>query len=141
MTAATARPADPSRLTVLYDERCAFCCRCRDWLIGQPTHLPIGFVAAGSPVATARYGDLPWLGADLVVVSDRGEAWIGPAAFLMCLWATVAYRPWSYRLSSRALAPLAERFFHLVSTHRLRLSRSLERRAGGGRYGHHGHVA
>jgi len=132
---------DPARLTVLYDERCALCRRCRDWLISQPTHLPIGFIAAGSPAASSRYGDLPWLGADLVVVSDRGEAWIGPAAFLMCLWATVAYRPWSYRLSGRALAPLAERFFHLVSAHRLRIGGTLERRACGGRCGHQRRVA
>lgn len=133
MTSTAVAPTGPTRLTVLYDERCLLCCRCRDWLISQPTHLPIGFIAAGSPVARDRYGDLPWSGADLVVVSDRGEAWIGPAAFLTCLWATVAYRPWSYRLSGRALVPLAERFFHLVSTHRLRIGGALERRTCGSR--------
>jgi predicted DCC family thiol-disulfide oxidoreductase YuxK len=25
-----------TKLTVLYDERCAFCRRCRDWLADQP---------------------------------------------------------------------------------------------------------
>ncbi len=112
-------------ITVIYDEQCVLCRRCRHWLELQRTHLPIEFLAAGSPAARNVYGDLPWLGEDLVVVSDSGDAWVGPAAFLMCLWATVEYRPWSYRLSGKTLSPLAERFFHLVSKQRGFIGRNI----------------
>jgi predicted DCC family thiol-disulfide oxidoreductase YuxK len=111
----------PQRLVVVYDENCALCRRCRQWLEIQPTHLSIEFLAAGSDTARNRYGQVPWLGADLVVVDDAGGVWAGPAAFIVCLWATVRYRVWSYRLSGRAFAPLAESFFHLVSSNRGRI--------------------
>jgi predicted DCC family thiol-disulfide oxidoreductase YuxK len=110
-------------LTVIYDEQCALCRRCRHWLEHERVYLPVHFLAAGSAVARERYRDLPWLGADLVVVTDTGDAWIGPAAFLVCLWATQDYRAWSYRMSGPTLAPLAERFFHLVSKQRGRIGR------------------
>ena len=112
-------------LTVVYDEQCALCRRCRHWLEMQRTLVPMNFLAAGSPEAQRLYSDLPWLGADLVVVSGGGDAWVGPSAFLMCLWATDEYRLWSYRLSGRALAPMAERFFHVVSKQRGRIGRRL----------------
>ncbi len=118
-------PASPAGLTVVYDETCAFCRRCRAWLETEPTYVPMRFLAAGSPEASERWPDLPWLGFDLVVVSDRGEAWIGPAAFLTCLWATRRYRGWSSTLSSPSLAPMAERFFTLVSHQRRRINRLL----------------
>ena len=114
--------ATPTRLTVCYDEQCALCRRCRLWLEGEQVLVPLDFVAAGSDEARQRYGSVPWLGADLVVVDDEhGDVWAGSAAFLMCLWATAEHRAWSYRLSGRALAPLAERFFHMVSANRRRI--------------------
>ena len=112
-------------LTVLYDEQCTLCRRCRHWLEMQQCLVPLNFMAAGSEEATLRYHDVPWLGADLVVVSNHGDAWIGPAAFLMCLWATEPYRHWSYKLSGRSLAPLAESFFHTVSKRRGWIGRRL----------------
>ena len=108
------------RLTVLYDEQCELCRRCRHWLEHQTTYVPIDFLAAGAAAARELYGDVPWLGAELVVVSDGGDVWVGSAAFLTCLWATVRYRQWAYRLSG-AFAPLAERFFHMVSSNRKRI--------------------
>ena len=112
----------PAWLLVLYDEGCAVCRRCRLWLEHQETHVPIRFLAAQSSSARHLAPWLPWLGAELVVLDDAGDAWIGPAAFLVCLWATVRYRQWSSRLSGPALAPMAERFFHLISTNRRRLA-------------------
>jgi len=109
-------------LTVLYDERCAICRRCRDWLLTQPCLVEVELLPAGSAEARARYGRLPWLGSELVAIDEQGRAWIGPAAFLTCLWATVRYRSWAYRLSSPTLAPLAERFFWMVSKRRDRWS-------------------
>jgi predicted DCC family thiol-disulfide oxidoreductase YuxK len=114
-------PNAPLKLIVLYDEECALCRRCRQWLEGQATHVPLEFLAAHSPAARERYGELPWLGADLIVVDEQGDVWAGPAAFLLCLWATVDYRAWSYRLSGKAFAPLAEHFFHFVSANRRRI--------------------
>jgi predicted DCC family thiol-disulfide oxidoreductase YuxK len=116
----------PTRLLVLYDANCAFCVRCRHWLETQPTYVDVRFLAAASPEAQDDLVVLrPWLGAELVVVSERGEAWLGAAGFLICLWATTEYREWSYRLSGPALAPLAERFFHLVSSRRSTINRFL----------------
>lgn len=115
--------ATPRSLTVLYDERCALCRRCRDWLLTQPCLLPVSLVPAGSVVGDARHTSVePWLGKELVVVDDAGRSWVGPAAFLTCLWATARYRSVSYVLSRPGLAPLAERFFLFVSKRRDRFS-------------------
>ena len=129
----------PARLLVLYDEECPLCTRCRNWLETQPTYVELRFAGAGSPESRKRFGDrLPWLGAELVVVSDRGEAWVGPAAFLICLWSTRNYREWSYRLSGPLLAPLAEQFFAAVSHRRRAIGRALgPPRCNSGRCRHH----
>lgn len=111
----------PMSITVLYDSQCVLCRRCRHWLEGQATWVPVAFVAASSEEAQRRRPDLPWLGNELVVVGDRGEVWAGAAAFLTCLWATVDYRSWSYRLSGPSFAPMAERFLHAVSSNRSRI--------------------
>jgi len=113
-----AAPRSPRALTVLFDPGCALCQRSRAWMLRQESYVPLHFVACSGEQARARYGDLPWLGDELIVVSDVGEVWVGPAAFLTCLWALVAWREWSYRLSAPAFAPLAERFFRLLSSHR-----------------------
>src|SRR3712207_4295280 len=65
-----------------------------------------------------RSGHLRELGNELVVVADSGQVWIGPPAFLLCLWALRDWRSWSYRLSTPALAPHAERFFLELSRRR-----------------------
>jgi len=110
------------KLTILYDERCAVCRRARDWLLTQPCLVEVELLPAGSFEAKERYGELDWLGTELIAVDDTGNVWIGPAAFLAALWATAKYRSWSYRLSGPTLAPLAERFFHWVSRRRDRWS-------------------
>jgi predicted DCC family thiol-disulfide oxidoreductase YuxK len=106
------------RLTILYDSRCELCLRCARWLAAQPAYVKLELMPAASAEAAARYGAVPWLGEELVVVSDRGEVWAGPAAFLMALWALVDYREWSYRLSGETLSQLAERFFVSLSSRR-----------------------
>ncbi len=114
---ATALPP-PVELTVLYDERCELCIRARDWLRSQQLHVPMELLAAGSPEARRRYGDVPWRGQELIVAAPDGRVWVGASAFLMCLWATRRYRHWAYRLSSPTLAPLARRFFTGLSARR-----------------------
>src|SRR6185369_8700864 len=105
-------------LTVLFDPSCSLCQRSRAWMLRQESYVPLRFVACSGDEARARYGDIPWLGDELVVVADTGDVWAGPAAFLTCLWALVEWRPWSYRLSGPAFAPLAERFFRALSRRR-----------------------
>jgi predicted DCC family thiol-disulfide oxidoreductase YuxK len=105
------------RLTVLYDAACPLCVRCRTWMGEQDAFVELEFLPSASATARARYGEVPWLGAELVVVSDRGEVWVGPAAFILCLWALEDYREWSYRLSGESFSRMAERFF-LALSHR-----------------------
>jgi predicted DCC family thiol-disulfide oxidoreductase YuxK len=105
-------------LTVLWDATCPMCVRCRVWLGEQRAMVPLRFVPCGSDEARASYASIPWLGAELVVVSDDGDVWAGPAAFLVCLWTLEDWREWSYTLSGAALAPLVERFFQALSSHR-----------------------
>jgi len=120
-------PAASSRLTILFDERCAFCLRCRDWLAGQPCLLEVELVPAGSEEAQRRYGEVPWLGEELVVVDDHGKTWIGPSAFLVALWVTARYRSWAYMLARRGLSRYAEWFFMHVSARRDRWGAWLSR--------------
>jgi predicted DCC family thiol-disulfide oxidoreductase YuxK len=99
------------RLTILYDASCPLCVRCRDWLATQAAFVELELLASGSLEAIRRFGEVPWLGEELVVVSDEGEVWAGAAAFLVALWALEDYREWSYRLSGESLSKVAERFF------------------------------
>lgn len=115
-----------NRLTVLYDERCALCVRCREWMLAQDAIVPIEFLGAGSLRATRLYGAVPWLGDELVVVSDQGEVWAGPAAFLVCLWALADYREWSYRLAGDSFSKVAVKFFATLSKKRKWLASWLE---------------
>jgi predicted DCC family thiol-disulfide oxidoreductase YuxK len=121
-------PRAPRALTVLFDPGCALCQRCRSWMLGQARYVELEFVASTSEEARLRYGDLPWLGHELIVVGDGGEIWVGPAAFLTCLWALVEYREWSYRLASPGLSGLAERFFAGLSKNRAWFAALLEHR-------------
>ena len=116
---------DATTLTVLYDERCAFCVRCRDWLATQPVLVDVQLLPAGSPEALARVGGAAWVGTELVVLDEEGHAWTGPDAFLMCMWATARFREWAYRFSGPRLGRFAERFFLHVSKQRGRYSQWL----------------
>lgn len=122
----------PKSLTVLFDPGCSLCQSCKTWMLGQPTLVELRFVACTGEDAKARYGDIPWLGDELVVVGDDREVWVGPAAFILCLWALADWREWSYRLSGTAFAPLAERFFLMVSAKRKNLAAFLGHSCEGG---------
>jgi predicted DCC family thiol-disulfide oxidoreductase YuxK len=112
----------PTELTVLYDSTCALCVRCKDWLATQDAFVPMRFMACGSEEARATYGAVPWLGEELVVVSNHGDVWAGPAAFITSLWALRKWREWSYRISGPELVPLARRFFNVISSNRRTLA-------------------
>jgi predicted DCC family thiol-disulfide oxidoreductase YuxK len=95
----SARSGGPA-LLVLYDERCRFCLRCRDWLAGQPTYVPLDLLPAGSPRARHLAPHLP-LGEEIVVLGSDGSAWVGDDALLVCLWATRRHRALALRLAAR----------------------------------------
>jgi predicted DCC family thiol-disulfide oxidoreductase YuxK len=115
---------DVRSITILYDESCALCRRARDWLLTQPCLVPVELLPSGAPSVRERFAALePWLGQELVVVDDRGRAWIGPGAFIACLWATAHYRPWAYHLSRPSLSRFSERFFLFVTKRRDRFAR------------------
>src|SRR5262249_25469517 len=62
---------------------------------------------------------------ELFVVSDDGAVFDGGSAWIVCLWALVDYRDWSYRLATPALLPLARPAFELFSKRRKSISRRL----------------
>ena len=105
-------------LLVFYDAHCPFCVRCRDWLAREPAYVPLRLIDADSAEAVGRCGPLPGLGDHLVVADDRGRFWMGPAAFLMCLWALRRTRGLAGALTHPWLAPLARIAFDLLSSPR-----------------------
>ena len=86
----------------------------------------VGSLTASGRGAHAPRPGFPWLGAELVVVDEWGRVWVGPAAFLLCLWATLRYREWGARLSAPTTSGMAEQFFHAISSHRRGLARIAE---------------
>jgi predicted DCC family thiol-disulfide oxidoreductase YuxK len=113
---------ETTALTVLYDERCAFCVRCRDWLARQPVLVPTELLAAGSAEARARYPGIRVPGKELVVLDQQGLMWTGTGAFIVCLWATASHRALAIRFSRPGWAPLADAFYRQVSRRRDGLS-------------------
>jgi predicted DCC family thiol-disulfide oxidoreductase YuxK len=122
----------PRSLTVLYDPTCSLCRRCRTWMERQRSFLRVTWLACTGEEARKAYGEIPWLQDELVVVGDGGEVWAGPAAFLVCLWALVDWREWSFRLAGPAFAPLAERFFFYLSSRRRSIGRLFDHQCADG---------
>ena len=114
-------------LHVLYDERCAFCLRCREWLEKQPAFLELEFIPRSAPEVAERFPGIEKIDAadELVVISDTGALYQGANALVMCLYALREYREWSQTLASPTLLPLSRRAFDLISTNRLSISRLL----------------
>ncbi len=109
-----------TRLTVLHDPDCALCRRLTGWLREQYQLVPLEFVAVASAEARARYPALDHNAAlgEVTVVADTGEVWLGPEAFVACLWALAEHRPLAQRLSTPAGLPLARAAAFAASTYR-----------------------
>lgn len=116
----------PRRLTVLYDAGCPFCVRCRDWLAAQPLNVEMELVPAGSPAARKRFGSFGADGEELCVVDESGRVWVGPDAFVLCLWATRRHRSTAHALSRAGLRRLGRACFSWLSDHRTTLGKLLE---------------
>jgi predicted DCC family thiol-disulfide oxidoreductase YuxK len=117
-------------LTIFYDPHCGLCARFRAWLEQQPARVRVEFLAYDSAEALRRFPELPAVGADreVVVLADDGRWWQGPAAWITCLWATLDYQDWAFRLASPALLPFVRKTVHLLSENRLTMSRLLRLR-------------
>ncbi len=108
----------PTSIIVVFDDRCAFCQRCCQWLAGQAQLVPIEFAAASNPLVAEWLGDDVPVGDELVVVGDNGHLWVGPDAFVTCLWALRDHRRLARSLQLRGLRSMAKHMFHGVSSGR-----------------------
>ena len=113
-------------LTLLYDPDCGLCRRTHEWLLDQTKLVEMLFVPIKSDEARKRFPHLDHeiTTKDLTVISDHGEVYFGPKAWLMVLWALVRYREWSYRLASPELLPTTRRVVSMISQNRYQISRA-----------------
>ncbi len=111
-------------LTVLYDTNCGLCRNVRDWLAQEPQFVELRFLAANSDAARQRFPKLDHQASlrDVTVIGESGEVFVGPGAWLICLWALRDYREWSLRLSSPQMRPHVRSLVEWVAQNRLRLS-------------------
>jgi predicted DCC family thiol-disulfide oxidoreductase YuxK len=116
------RIPSPRRLTVITDEDCELCRRCRGWLSQQTLLVAIEFLPVGSEEALRRYGSMGNRRDLLIVADDQGRIWTGPDAFVMCLWATAGYRSWARWAARPGWRSLARVLFGTVSSNRHRIA-------------------
>ena len=117
-------------LTIFYDPRCGLCAKFRAWLEAQPKRVRVEFLDYDSVAANERFPGLAELGADreVVVLADDGRWWQGSAAWLTCLWTTIQYYDWSFRLAAPVFQPFVRKAVYLLSENRLSLSRLIKLR-------------
>ena len=115
------------KLYVLYDSRCGVCSRLRVWMREQAAHVAVEFVAAGSRRARTLFPELEHdeEPSELVAVTDDGDVYVNESAWIVCLYALIEFRPWSFRLARGPLRPLARGAWELLSANRQQLSRML----------------
>lgn len=111
--------------TIYYDERCPFCHACMEWMRARPSIVPLRFLDAHSSEAKQFAQRCPWLGEELVVENERGEFWVGPAAFVVALWSLRSLRDLLDALSVPVLLPITLFMFAWVSERRSGLGRLL----------------
>jgi predicted DCC family thiol-disulfide oxidoreductase YuxK len=114
-------------LTIFYDQKCGVCCQVKAWMLGQPTYLPLRFIAFDDPEALRILPELPSLdpAGQIVVSADTGEVYRGDEAWITCLWTLRNWRGWAKRLSRPEWKPLTHRLCGLISSNRLKLSQLL----------------
>lgn len=123
----------PRSLTVVYDDACQLCLRCRAWLENARQLVPIEFVPASDLAAVRQLGLDPAvlpIGDELVVVGRTSAnepelIWIGPDAFITCLWALADHRQLAGRLQRPSMRPVAKRAFQALSLGRGSISNVL----------------
>jgi len=113
-----------NRMSVYYDEQCAFCRYCVQWLLKQAKFIEIDFYLfpqLQDKLGKEKYHQ--WFNdeKELVVIYDNA-IFKHNKALLMCLYALIDYREWSYRLSSPALLPRVKNVYNFISASRYKLS-------------------
>lgn len=99
----TARGAAPlRRLTVLYDPQCRLCAHIGSWLPRQRQLVPLDLVPAGSAEAWRRFPALDHAAtrAQVTVVGDGGQVYLGDTAWVVVLWALADHRAFSHTLTT-----------------------------------------
>jgi predicted DCC family thiol-disulfide oxidoreductase YuxK len=112
-------------LRVLYDGECPFCVRCAAALAAARQRVPLVMIDQHDPVVRARYARVPGIGRELIVVAADGRFWIGPAAFVVCLWALERWSWSATLLASPLLRGITHAFFTWLSTNRGRIGSML----------------
>jgi predicted DCC family thiol-disulfide oxidoreductase YuxK len=114
-------------LTIFYDPECGLCRAFRQWMLGQFSHCRLEFVPYSSGLAKRLLPEIEHMeaGREIVVMSDEGDIWQGPEAWVVSLWVLKKWRRWAERMASPALLPLAAKVCHLISANRLSLSKLL----------------
>lgn len=110
------------KLFVLYDPDCGLCEAIRGWMLDQRSSLQLDVIASGSERARTLFPEIESDPDELVVIDDDGAVYRGDSAFIICLYALDAYRPWAQRLSSPMLRPFARRAFEMLSKNRKKIS-------------------
>ncbi len=110
-----AHPGPAADLTVVYDDRCPLCRRCRKWVMAQQQLVSYRFVPASEWWVRDWLGRLVPVGDELVVVGRNGATWVGPDAFIVCLWGLRRYRAMAEKLQLPGARAVAKRVFHMVS--------------------------
>ncbi len=84
----------------------------------QSQLVPLSFAPASDPAVRSWAGDWIPVGDELVVVADSGAVWVGPDAFITCLWALSSHRKLSQRLQAPGMHAVAKQAFHALSAGR-----------------------
>lgn len=105
-------------LTVLYDGLCPLCERCRHFLESARQRIPLRVIDCHSAEARQRFGRIPGLGRELVAIDDEGQYWIGPAAFVMCLWALEPFAAIAALMLWSPVRPITIALFGWISENR-----------------------
>lgn len=116
-----------TKLYVLYDPKCALCCRLKNWILVQRSWIGLAVVEQGSEKAKRLFPELERIATkdDLAVISDEGAVYLNDRAWIMVLYALVEYRDWAARLTHPLLMPLARQAFAALSKNRHLISSML----------------
>lgn len=114
----------PRALTVIFDDHCAFCDRCVQWLRHERCYVPLTFLPLHASETRAQF---PKLSNEInlqrfIVIDDRGGVYLESAGRLMCLYATVRYRQLAMGLSKPIVKPIVSAIMNRASQHRYFIS-------------------
>lgn len=109
-------------LYVLYDAKCTVCVASAEWLGSHAQHEALKLIDARGAFANQYFHTIEKRGEELVVVSEAGEVWWGPSAFLVCFWAMKSTHWLAQFASFELVLPFAEMLFRVVSDHRAALA-------------------